>query len=166
MALSQVDLTGYPQTACIHLMACLVDGRSYTLLACRSSFHACLDGYLGCQWPRCCINGIRYRPWLYWMPMRIVSPFHVMRTSSSLNTLMPSFVKTKTVPSSELLPMLIRDVGKSWNVSACHNGAEIFQKGSWVMYLALLVPPFVTPTCRVEGLRIGRPALRWSCLLM
>ncbi len=136
------------------------------LLACRSPFHACLDGRRGCQWPRCCINGIRYHPWLSWMPMRIDSPFHVMRMSSSLNTLTPSFVKTKTVPSSELLPMLIRDVGKSWNVSACLNCVDSFQKGSWVTYLALLVLPFATPTCRVEGLRIGRPALRWSCLLM
>ena len=151
MALSQVDLTGYPQTACIHLMACLVDGRSYTLLACRSSFHACLDGYLGCQWPRCCINGIRYCPWLSWMPKRIGSPLHVMRMSSSLNTLMPSFLNTKTMPLSDVLPMLIRDVGKSWNVSACLNCADSFQKGSWVTYLALLVPPSMTPMWRVSG---------------
>ncbi len=27
MALSQADLTGYPQMACIHFMASLVDGR-------------------------------------------------------------------------------------------------------------------------------------------
>ncbi len=100
------------------------------------------------------------------MLMRIGSPLHVMRTSSSLNTLMPSFVNTKTVPSSDVLPMLIRDVGKSWNVSACLDCADSFQKGSWVMYLVLLVPPFVTPTRHVEGLRIGRPALHWSCSLM
>ncbi len=41
------------------------------------------------------------------------SPLHVMRTSSSLNMLTPSFVKTETVPSSDVFPMLIRDVGKS-----------------------------------------------------
>ncbi len=29
------------------------------------------------------------------------------------------FVKTETVPSSDVLPTLLRDVGKSWNVSAC-----------------------------------------------
>ena len=98
--------------------------------------------------------------------MRIGSPLHVIRTSSSLKTLMPSFVNTKTVPSSAVLPMLIRDVGKSWNVSACLDCADSFQKGSWVTYLALLVPPFATLTCRVEGLRIGRPALCQSCLLM
>ncbi len=87
-------------------------------------------------------------------------------TTSSLSVQPSSFVKTKTVLSSDVLPTLIRDVGKSWNVSACLNCADSFQKGSWVTYLALLVLPFATPTCRVEGLRIGRPALRWSCLLM
>jgi hypothetical protein len=85
--------------------------------------------------------------------MRIGSPLHVMKTSSSLNTLTPSFVKTKTMPSSDVLPMLIRDVGKFWNVSACLNCADSFQKGSWVTYLALHVPPFVTQLAvwRVSG---------------
>ncbi len=98
--------------------------------------------------------------------MRIGSPLHVMRISSSLNTLAPSLVSTKTVLLSDVFPMLIRDVGKSWNVSACLNCADSFWKGSWVTYLALLVLPFATPTCHVEGLRMGRPALCWSCLLM
>jgi hypothetical protein len=31
---------------------------------------------------------------------------------------------------------------------------------------ALLVPQLATPTHRVDGRRIGRPALCWSCLLM
>ncbi len=100
------------------------------------------------------------------MPMRIGSPLHVIITSSSLKMLMPSFVNTKTVPSSAVLPTLIRDVGKSLNVSARLDRADSFQKGSWVTYLALLVPPFATPSCHVEGLRMGRPALCWSCLLM
>jgi hypothetical protein len=98
--------------------------------------------------------------------MKIGSPLHVMRKSSSLNTLTPSFVNTKTVPSSDVLTMLIRDVGKSWNVSACLDCTDSVQKGSWVAYLALLVLPFATLTCCVEGLRIERPTLRWSCLLM
>jgi hypothetical protein len=128
------------------------------LSACCSAFHACLDGRRGCQWPRCCINGIWYCPWLSRMPMRIGTPLHVMRMSSSLNMLMPSFVNTKTVPSSDVLPTLIRYVGKSWNVSACLDHADSFQKGSWVTYLALLVLPFATPTCHVQSLRMGRPA--------
>jgi len=98
--------------------------------------------------------------------MRIGSPLHVVRMSSSLNTLTPSFVKRETVPSYVVLPTLIRDVGKSWNVSACLDRVDSFQKGSWVTYLALLVPPFATLTHPVEGLRIRRPALRRSCLLM
>jgi hypothetical protein len=98
--------------------------------------------------------------------MRIGSPLHVIRTSSSLKMLTPSFVNIETVLSSAVLPTLIRDVGKSWNVSACLDCADSFQKGGWVMYLALLVPPFATPTCRVEGLRIGGAALCWSFLLM
>ncbi len=53
--------------------------------------------------------------------MRMGLPLHV---SSSLNTLMPSFMKTETVLSSNVLPMLIRDVGKSWNVSACLDCAD------------------------------------------
>ncbi len=100
------------------------------------------------------------------MPMKIGSPLHVISTSSSLKTLTPFFMNTKTVPSSDVLPMLIRDVGMSWNVSACLDCADSFQKGSWVMYLSLLVPPFVTPTCHVEGLMIRRPALCRSCSLM
>jgi hypothetical protein len=98
--------------------------------------------------------------------MRMGLPLHDMRMSSSLNTLMLSFVKTETVPSSDVLPTLIRDVGKSWNVSACLDHADSLQKGSWVTYFALLVSPLVTPTHHVNGCRIGRPALHWSCLLM
>jgi hypothetical protein len=98
--------------------------------------------------------------------MRIGSPLHVMRMSSSLNTLTPSFVKTETVPLFDALPTLIRDVGKSWNVSACLDCAESLRKVSWVTYLALLVLPLAAPTCHVDGLRIGRPTLHWSCLLM
>jgi hypothetical protein len=90
----------------------------------------------------------------------------VMRTSSSLNMLTPSVVKTETVSLSDVLPMLIRDVGKSRNVSACCNCAESLEKGSWVTYLTLLVLLLVTPTCHVNGLRICRPALHWSSLLM
>ncbi len=64
------------------------------------------------------------------MPMRIGSPLHVIRMSSSLKMLTPSIVKTETVLSSAVVPMLIRDVGKSWNVSACLDRTDSFQKGS------------------------------------
>ncbi len=58
------------------------------------------------------------------------SPLHVMRTSSSLNMLTLSFMKTEIVQLSNVLPMLIRDVRKSWNVSACLKCADRLQKGS------------------------------------
>ncbi len=75
--------------------------------------------------------------------------------------------KTETVPPSDVLPTLIRDVGKSWNVSACLDCADnSLQKGNWVTYLVLLVLPLETPTCPMDGLRIERPALHQSCLLM
>jgi hypothetical protein len=93
------------------------------------------------------------------MPMRMGLPLHVMRTSSSLNTLMPSYMKTETVPLFNVLPMLIRDAGKSWNVSACLNHADSVQKGGWVTYVALLALSLATPLCCVDGPRIGRPAL-------
>ena len=33
IALSHIDLTGYPHTACIHFIFCSVDGKLYTLFA-------------------------------------------------------------------------------------------------------------------------------------
>jgi hypothetical protein len=63
--------------------------------------------------------------------------------------LMPSFVKTETVFLSDILPTLIKEVGKSWNVTACLNNADSLQRGFWVTYLALLVPPLATPIRRV-----------------
>ena len=82
--------------------------------------------------------------------MRMGSPLHAMRMSSSLNILTPSFVKTETVPLSDVLPMLIRDIRKSWNVSACLDCADSLQKGSWMTYFALLVLPLAAPilSCR------------------
>ncbi len=136
------------------------------LLACCSAVRACLDGHCGCHCPCCCINGIRYHPWLSLTPMRMGSPLHVMSTTSSLNTLTPSIVKTETVSLSAVLPTLIKEVGKSWNVSACIARAESCRKGSWVTYLALLVPPLATSTFRVDGCRMGRLALRQSFSLM
>jgi len=76
------------------------------------------------------------------------------------------FCETDTVPSSAVLPTLIRDVGKSWNVTACIACAESCWNGSWVMYLAVLVLPLATPTFRVDGRRMGRPALRRSFSLL
>jgi hypothetical protein len=71
-------------------------------------------------------------------------------------------MKTETMLSFDALPMLIRDVGESWNMSVCLDCSDCLQKGSLVTYFALLVLPLATPTYCVDGRRIGRPALRWS----
>jgi hypothetical protein len=44
--------------------------------------------------------------------MRMDLPLHFIRLSSSLKTVMPVLVNKDVVPLSELLPMLIKDVGK------------------------------------------------------
>ncbi len=59
-------------------------------------------------------------------------PLHVMSTSSSLNTVMPVLVKTDMVPSLEVLPTLINNVGKFWKVSACLACADSLWTGSRV----------------------------------
>ncbi len=60
-------------------------------------------------------------------------PLHVMSTSSSLNTVMLVLVKTDMVPSSEVLPTLINNVGKFSKVSACLARADSLWNGSRVM---------------------------------
>ncbi len=100
------------------------------LLACCSAFCACLDGHLGCHCPRCCINGIWFCPLSSHTPMRMGLPMHVMSTSSSLNTVTPVLVKIDMVPSLEVLPTLISDVGKFWKVSACSARTDSLWNGS------------------------------------
>ncbi len=60
MALSHVDFTGYPHTACIHFIPCSVDGRSYTLFAFSSVCRALLVGVLGCHCPLFWMSGMRF----------------------------------------------------------------------------------------------------------
>ena len=63
-------------------------------------------------------GGMRYRPLLSRAPMRIGFPLQVISTSSSLCTVTLSLVKLEMVPASEVFPTLIRECGKSSNVSA------------------------------------------------
>ena len=65
-----------------------------------------------------------------------------MRTYSSLYTDTPSLVKMDVLPSSNIFPTLIRDVGKSSNVSASAAFFDSCGKGNLVTYLLLLPPPF------------------------
>ena len=165
-ALIHVDLTGYPHTACIHLMACSIEGRSYTLLAFWSAALMRALGFRGCHWPFCCINGIRYRPCSSRVPISIGMPLHVMRTSCSLCTVTPSLVKIEMVPSSEVLPTLINDVGKSSKVSAWFAVGDSCWNGSCVTCFAVLLPPLATPTRLFDRRSIGSPAATRSRSLM
>ena len=73
----------HPQTACIHFIACSMDGRLYTLFACRRACRAFLDGFRGCRCPLCCTKGMQYLPLSSRMLINIGSPLHVMSTSCS-----------------------------------------------------------------------------------
>lgn len=129
IALIQVDLTGYPQTACIHLMACSVEGKSYTLFACRRTCLAFLLGLCGCHCPCCCVSGILYLPCSSHTLMRIGSPLHVIKTSFSSKRVTPSLVNMETVPLSAVLPTLISDVGKSSKVLAVAARSKRLEMG-------------------------------------
>jgi hypothetical protein len=149
-ALIHVDLTGYP----------------HTLLALRSAALMHALGFQGCHCPFCCINGIRYRPCSSHVPISIGMPLHVMSTSCSFCTVTPSLVNIEMVPSSEVLPTLISDVGKSSKVSAWFAFDDSCWNGSWVTCFAILLPPLATPTRLVDRQSIGSPAAMRSCSLM
>jgi hypothetical protein len=73
------------------------------------------------------------------------APLHLMSTSVSLCTVTPVFVKIDMVPSSDVFPTLINDVGKFVNVSAVVARFDNCGKGSQVTCFALHVLPFATP---------------------
>ena len=113
-----MDLTGYPQTVCIHLIASSLDGRPYTLCAIWSYLLADFMGVCGCHCPWSWVNGIRYLPRSSPLTMIIGFFWYVMLTSSSLCIVTPSFVNMDKFPSSDVLPTLISEVGNYLNVSA------------------------------------------------
>ena len=155
MALSHVDLIGYPHTACIHFIPRSVDGRSYTLLACSRARWAFLDGVLGCHCPLFWMSGLWYRPCSLCTPMSIGSPLHLMSTSVSLCKVTPVLVKIEMVPLSEVFPTLINDVGKLVNVSACVTCVDSCGKGSRVTCFALHVLPLATLTHLFDEGKMG-----------
>lgn len=79
---------------------------------------------------------MRYLPCSSRMPMKMGSPLHLMRTSSSLWTVTPSLVKIEIVLSSAVLPTLISEVGKSSKVSALLALSERCSNGSFVTCFA------------------------------
>ena len=114
-----------------------------------------LVGFLGCHRPRCCISGMQYLPRSLRLPMRSGLSLHVISTSSSLCTVTPSLEKMEIFPSSDILSTLIKEVGKSWNVSASAACLEGCGNGNLVTNLALLVLTFATPSFSVDCQRIG-----------
>ena len=164
-ALHHVDLTGYPQTACIHFIACSMDCRSYTLFACHRACRAFLDSFCGCHCPLCCTKGMQYLPLSSQMPINIGSPLHVMSTSCSLCTVTPSFVNIDIVPSSVVLPTLISELGKLLNEPVLAAWLDSCLNGRLLTCHAVLVPPLAMPTYFVDGRMIGSPTfLRFRSL--
>ena len=85
-------------------------------------------------------------------------PLHFINTSSFLSTVTPSFLKIEIAPSLADLTTLINEVGKWLKVSACLALGERLLNGRQVTWVALLVPPFATPTLLVDLHRMGRPS--------
>ena len=158
MALIHVDLTGYPHTACIHLMPCSVDGKSYTFPAISSALRFVFDGVSGCHCPLFWVSGIRYRPCSSRTPMNMGAFLHRISTSVSLCTVTPFLVKMDMVPSSAVFPTLMSDDGKSLKVSALDARSDNCGNGSCVTFDALHISPFATLTLLVDFRKIGIPA--------
>ena len=93
------------------------------------------------------------------------APLHLISTSVSLCTVTPVLVNMEMVPSSEVFPTLINDVGKLVNVSAVVARFDNCGKGSRVTFFALHVPPFATSTFLLDGRRMGILASFLSSLL-
>ncbi len=88
-------------------------------------------------------------------PMSSGAPLHLMSTSVSLCTITLVFVNIEMVPSSEVFPTLISDVGKLLNVSAVIACSDNCGKGSCVTFFALHFPPFATSTFLLDERRMG-----------
>ncbi len=93
------------------------------------------------------------------------APLHLISTSSSLCTVTLVLVNMEKVPSSEVFPTLISDVGKLANVSAVVSRFDSCGKGSRVTFFALHVSPFATPTFLFDERKMGIHASFPSSLL-
>ena len=80
---------------------------------------------------------------------------HLMSTSVSLCTVTPVLVKMNMVPTLEVFPTLVNDVGKLVNVSAVVARFDNCGKGSCVTFFALHVSPFATPTFLFDERKMG-----------
>ena len=76
------------------------------------------------------------------------APLHLMSKSVSLCTVTPVLVKMEMVPSSEVFPTLISDIGKLVNVYAFVARFDNCGKGSRVTFLRQEGAHFRTQTPR------------------
>ena len=98
---------------------------------------------------------MRYLQYLSRTPISSGAPLHLISTSSSLCTVTPGLVNMEMVPSLEVFPTLISDVGKLPNVSAVVARFDSCGKGSCVTFFALHVSPFATPTFLFDERKMG-----------
>ncbi len=90
--------------------------------------------------------------------MRSGAPLHLMSTSVSLCTVTPVLVKIEMVPSLDVFPTLINDVGKLVNKSAVVARFDSCGKGSCVTFFALHVSPFATLKFLFDERKMGMHA--------
>ena len=67
-------------------------------------------------------------------------------------------MKIETVLVLTVLPTLIRELGKSVNVSAITAFWESWGNRRRVALVPILAPPLATPTCVVDGRKMDLPA--------
>ena len=91
---------------------------------------------------------------------------HVISMSFLSCTVTLSFVNIDILPSSAVIPTLMRDVGNLLNVSACLAFDDNDGKGKLVTCWLFLFSLLETMTCLVDRRNIGRPAAFISFLLM
>ena len=101
---------------------------------------------------------MRYLPCLSRTPMSSGAPLHWMSTSVSLSKVTPVLVKMEMVPSLEVFPTLINDLGKLVNMSAFVTRFDNCGKGSHVTFFALHVSPFAILTCLFDERKMGMHA--------
>ena len=93
------------------------------------------------------------------------APLYLMSTLVSLCMATPVLVKMEMVPSLEVFPTLINDVGKLVTVSAFVACFDNCGKGSRVTFFALHVFQFATPTFLFDERKMGMHAYFLSSLL-
>ena len=113
-----------------------------------------------------CTSGTLYLPLLSLFPTKIGLTLHVINTSSSLNTAVPSLVNINMQPSSANRPTLRREFLKSSNMSAVLARLDSPERFTFVLNFPLLLAPFAPLTVLSEAPLMGIFACFWSFSLM